>query len=493
VGTAATEVTVGAELGALRDYVDGLEALKATAHLLGWDEKTKMPHKAAAGRARQKGLLAGMYHQRFTSPETLRLIEGVENVDPDNVEARLVRRDYEIATKLPEEHVVEFTQAASLANHAWESAREQDDFTIFEPHLSKVLELSRRSAQYFGYETEPYDALHDQFEEGSRAAELEPLFEQLRSPINALIDRQPEPDTSALERTYPIADQVAYCERIADAIGYDLQAGRIDETVHPFCTNIGPYDVRLTTRYQEDWLPAALFSVIHEAGHGIYEQAFDRLELPAVTGQAPGLGMHESQSRMYENTIGRSRAFWEYHYGELQRTFPGALGSVDLDGFVRQINTAQRSFIRVEADELTYNLHIAVRFELERAMVNGDLEAKDLPGAWNDTFEKWLGMRPPSDREGCLQDVHWTGLFGYFPTYTLGNVYAAQFVEECERAIGPFEDHLRRGEIAPIREWFDEHVYRHGRTLTGKEFVQRITGGPVDAGPLIRSLEQKFG
>jgi carboxypeptidase Taq len=243
----------------------------------------------------------------------------------------------------------------------------------------------------------------------------------------------------------------------------------------------------------ENWLPSSLFGTIHEAGHGIYEQAFHRLGLPATIASAPGLGMHESQSRGYENVIGRSAPFWEHWYPTLQATFPEATKGVDLDAFVRQVNTAKRSFIRVEADELSYNLHLAVRFELERAMVNGDLSVAELPEAWNATFEKWFGIRPNSNVEGVLQDVHWSGgMFGYFPTYTLGNVYAAQFTEAARTDLPNWDDLLRAGDYAPIVAWFDEHVYRHGAAYTGREFVQRITGGPVDVAPLVRYLESRF-
>jgi len=491
--TTASEQAVRPEVQALRGYTEQLVAIRSGLALLGWDQKTKLPRKGHADRGRQLGVLAGVLHERATSPELGKLISAVEDVDADNVEARVMRRSYRLSTCLPAKHVVEFTQAAANANQAWEEARERDDFDLFAPHLERVLELSRTSAELYGYETEPYDALHDLYEEGMTAAELEPIFAGLRDPINELIEQQPEADVSALTRTFPLASQVEYCERIAAVMGFDMEAGRIDETVHPFCSGVGMHDTRLTTRYQSDWLPASLFSVIHEAGHGIYDQGFDRLGLPRTIADAPGLGMHESQSRMYENVIGRSRAFWELEYPELQRAFPTALGDVDLDSFVRQINAAQRSLIRVEADELTYNLHIAIRFELERAMTNGDLQVRDLPEAWNAAYEKWLGLRPPNNRDGCLQDVHWTSSFGYFPTYTLGNIYAAQFVEACEAQIGSFDDHLRRGELGPIHGWFDENIYRHGRSFTGREFVERITGGPISPEPLLRYLDGKFG
>lgn len=479
---------------ALRAWAAAQRDLAAAMRLLGWDQQTKLPPKGQAGRARTMGALNSILHERAISPEAERLIAAVEDVDPDGPEARVMRRSYDQMTKLPVEHVRASVEAASAGYVAWEQARSNDDFATFQPHLERLLDLARQDAEYLGYEDEPYDALHDLYEEGSRAADIEPMFEALREPINRLLDEQPDPDTSILERSWHVSGQETFGIEVVSRMGFDFDAGRLDETVHPFCSGIGTFDTRLTTRYDEHWLPCSLFGTIHEAGHGIYDQSFDRLGLPSTLADAPGLGMHESQSRGYENVIGRSRPFWEHWYPRLQEVFPEATAGVDLDAFVRQINTAKRSFIRVEADELSYNLHLAVRFELERAMLNGDLAAGDLPEAWNAAFEKWFGMRPPSDREGCLQDVHWSGgSFGYFPTYTLGNVYAAQFTEVARRDIPEWDDLLRRGEYAPIVAWFDEHVYRHGKAFTGRQIVERVTGGGVDVAPLVRYLEQRFG
>ena len=478
---------------ALRAYTGDLSDLASAMRLLGWDQQTKLPKRGAAGRGRAMGALSTVLHERATSPELDRLIAALEEADPSGTEARRARRSFDQSTKLPAAHVRAMSEAQAAGYGAWEAARENDDFAAFAPHLEGLLELARTSADLYGYETEPYDALHDLYEEGSRAADLEPMFAALREPINRLLDQQPEADTSILERYWDPKGQEAFGTEVVARMGFDFDAGRLDVTTHPFCSEIGEFDVRLTTRYDEHWLPTSLFGTIHEAGHGIYEQAFHRLGLPSTLAGAPGLGMHESQSRGYENVIGRSRPFWEFWYPKLQQTFPEATQGVDLDAFVRQVNTAKRSLIRVEADELSYNLHLAVRFELERAMVNGDLAVKDLPEAWNATFEKWFGIRPSSDADGVLQDVHWSGgMFGYFPTYTLGNVYAAQFTEAARRDLPNWDDLLRAGDYAPIVAWFDEHVYRHGSAHTGREFVQRITGGPVDVQPLIRYLDDRF-
>lgn len=479
---------------ALRRYVADLGALNGAAMLLNWDQQTQLPPGGAAGRGQSMGVLSAVLHDRRTSSELDRLIAAVEDSGEAPAEARVWRRRYELATSLPSSHVRAASEAASAGYAAWQAARDGDDFAAFLPHLERLLELSRQEAELYGNGDEPYDALHDLYEQGSRAADLAPMFEALREPINRLVDLQPEPDTAILERHWPAGGQEQFSREVIEQFGYDFNAGRLDETTHPFCITIGRNDVRITTRYAERWLPCALFGTMHEAGHGIYEQAFHRLGLPVTLADVPGLGMHESQSRMYENVIGRSRPFWEHWYPRLRALFPDATAGVEFEQFLRQVNTARRSFIRVEADELTYNLHLAVRFELERAMVNGDLEARDLPGAWSDAFERWFGMRPPSDREGCLQDVHWSGgSFGYFPTYTLGNVYAAQFVESCRGDLPDFDAHIGSGNITPIREWFDDHVYRHGCARTGRETVQAITGGGVDVAPLVRYLERKFG
>lgn len=478
----------------LRVAARELRDLSSAMSLLSWDQQTKMPPKGAAARGRTMGLMSAVLHERSTSPELDRLITAVEDVDPDGPEARVMRRSFTLSTKLPAEHVRAMSEAGSEGYVAWERARERNDFASYEPCLERLLELARTSAELYGYENEPYDALHDLFEEGSRAADIAPMFESLREPINRLLDAQPEPDTSVLEQSWDTSAQEMFGREVVARIGYDFDAGRLDVTAHPFCSPIGAFDTRLTTRYDEHWLPTSLFGTIHEAGHGIYDQAFDRLGLPATLASAPGLGMHESQSRGYENVIGRSAPFWAYWYPRLEQLFPKATAGVTLDRFVGQVNTAKRTFIRVEADELSYNLHLGVRFELERALVNGELQISDLPEAWNAAYERWFGMRPPTDREGVLQDVHWsTGMFGYFPTYTLGNVYAAQFTEAARRDIPTWDDLLRDGNYAPIVAWFDEHVYQHGNAFTGREFVQRITGGPVDVAPLLRYLEGRFG
>lgn len=488
-----TSANVSTELQELRDYWLDLKAFVSAGALLGWDEKTKLPPKGAADRGRQKGAISGHVHNLMTSNKMRELIEAVEGSEPESLEVRSVRYDYDQATKVPTKFVRTMVEAASAGGHAWQQARLDDDFNAFAPHLEKLLDLCRQKAEYLGYANEKYDALLNIFEQGMTAQDLAPIFEGLREPTLEMLDKQPEADVSILERFYPLAQQDEYSHYIVSHVGYDLDAGRIDPTAHPFCTQIGKGDVRLTTRYDENWLPGSVFATIHEAGHGIYEQAFHRHELPATYASAPGLGMHESQSRMYENIVGRSREFWEFHFEKLQRTFPEALGNVDIDAFHKAINASRRSLIRVEADELTYNLHIGLRFELERALVNGDMQVRDLPEAWREGMKRWVGISPESDADGVLQDVHWSmGAFGYFPTYTLGNVYSSQFVEVARKDLGDLDGQLRSGDIMPLRGWFDQHVYQYGCLYTGREFVERISGGPISVEPLVRYLRGKF-
>jgi carboxypeptidase Taq len=488
------DAAASAELAGLREYVTESTNLRFTMALLGWDEQTKLPRGGVESRAAQKATIAALLHERATSDELDRRIAAVEDADPGNAEARVCRREYEQSTRLPESFVRELVMATSLGRAAWEHAREHDDFASFAPHLEKLVGLAQRQAELLGFETEAWDALHDLYEQGSTAAMCQRVFDGLRAPTLELLDQVPPADLDLLRQPCDLAEQERFGRWLVEQVGFDITRGRIDPTAHPFCTTTGVGDVRLTTRYDERWMTGSLFATLHEGGHGIYEQAFHRLGLPLTLADAPGLGMHESQSRMYENVIGRSLPFWQHYYGDLQKAFPKQFGDVPVEEFVRAINAAERSLIRVVADELTYNLHIGLRFELERGLVNGDLAVADLPEAWNDGMERWVGVRPANDAEGVLQDVHWShGSFGYFPTYTLGNVYAAQFVEEARKDLD-FDALLGRGDVLSIREWFDEKVYRHGSAKTGIEFVRDITGGgDVDPAPLVRYLQGKYG
>lgn len=472
--------------------------------VLGWDQRVMMPPKATPYRASQFALLSRLVHERATDPrvdEWLRIVEQSELVaDAESdtaVNVRQWRRQYDRMTKLPTELVTEFTHTTAIAEKAWEQAREKSDFSHFKPHLEKIVALVREIAERIGYEKEPYDALLDEYEQGMTAEEVERLFAPLREQTPQLVERirsaPRQPDTRILRRHYPRSAQEQFCRLIAERIGFDWQSGRLDPTVHPFASRLSPGDVRITTRYYEDFLSPSLFGTIHELGHALYELGLPEEHFGTPLGEATSLGVHESQSRMWENFVGRSRAFWEYFFPFAQQHF-SALCDVGLDEFVFAINAVQPSTIRVEADEVTYNLHILLRFELELALMRGELAVVDMPDAWNERFRTYMGFTPPSDAEGVLQDVHWSGgMIGYFPTYTLGNLYGAMLYESAERDLGDLSAMYRKGEFAPLLAWLREKVHRHGKRYTGKELVERISGQSVSAEPLLRYFERKFG
>jgi len=477
--------------------------LGSIAGVLGWDQRVMMPPKAAPHRANQLAMLSGMIHQRATDPrigEWLYQLEQSELTQPSDsvtaVNIRQWRREYDKLTKLPTELVMEFTRVTSLAEKVWEEAREESDFSLFQPHLEKIVSLVREIAERLGYEREPYDALLDEYEQGMTAQEVERLFEPLRRHTPELVAQIQsalrQPDTSILRRHYPREAQERFCRLIAERIGFDWQRGRLDPTVHPFATRLSPGDVRITTRYYEDFLNPSLFGTIHELGHALYEMGLPEEHWGTPMGASTSLGMHESQSRMWENFVGRSRAFWEYFYPIAQEHFD-ALRDVSLDDFVFAINAVQPSTIRVEADEVTYNLHILLRFELELALLRGELQVADLPSAWNEKFKAYMGFVPPNDAEGVLQDVHWSGgMIGYFPTYTLGNLYAAQLFEAAARDLGDLQAQFRKGAFAPLLEWLREKVHRQGQRYPAKELIERITGAPPSAEPLLNYFQRKF-
>jgi carboxypeptidase Taq len=479
--------------------------LSSTQSLLGWDERTKMPPAGGAYRAEQISYLAGLIHQRETTPEVgdwlSELADSPLAADPhSDTGADIVnfKRDYDRRTKLPQSLVEELAKLAVLGQQLWVEARKANDFPRFRPILERTIELKRQEAAAIGYDDVPYDALLDEYEPGAKTAEVARVLGGLREqlvPLVAQIAASPRrPNLDVLKRRFAIDRQDQFGRRAAEAIGFDLQQGRLDVTDHPFCTDIGPRDVRLTTRYDEHFLPGALFSTLHEAGHGIYEQGLPRDRYGLPTGQAVSLGIHESQSRMWENLVGRSRAFWEHFFPHAQATFPESLADVSLDDFYFAINDVRPSLIRTESDEVTYNLHILIRFELELALLNDELPVAELPAAWNAKYREYLGIEPPTDSDGVLQDVHWSsGALGYFPTYSLGNLYAAQFFEQASRELGDLASMFRRGEFLPLRDWLRQHIHSHGRRYPAAGLAQRVTGSPLSHDALLRHLRRKFG
>jgi len=479
--------------------------LASVGEILGWDERTMLPPAGSEYRAEQTTLISGMVHQRWTDPqfvaEVAELAQGPLMSNPANdaaVVIRRLKRRVDKQVKLPRSLVEELARTAVLGQHAWEQARHDKNFRTFQPLLARTFELKRQQADALGYPQTRYDALLDDYEPEELTANVAQVLAALRErlvPLVAdIVHSSRRPDVSVLQRQFPVPVQEAFGRHAAAAIGFDFQRGRLDVTTHPFCSTLGPSDCRITTRYFERFFNAAFFGILHEAGHGLYEQGLPTELFGLPLGEAVSLGIHESQSRMWENFVGRSRAFWEHFLGEAQRRFPEALGGVALDDFYFAINDVRPSLVRVEADEATYNLHILIRFELEQGLLAGDVPVDDLPGAWNEKYQQYLGVRPSDDVQGVLQDVHWSaGLVGYFPTYTLGNLYAAQFFAAADRQLGGLDRLFAHGEFQPLRDWLRENIHRHGQRFTAAELVQRVTGRPLSSEPLIEHLRGKFG
>ncbi len=488
----------------LIEHVRQTAVLESCLNLLGWDEQTYMPRGGAEFRAQQSGLLAGLIHERRTAPvvgEWLAELESADLGDPDGpvaVNVREIAWEYHRAIRLPRDLVEEISRTTSQAQHAWVEARQKSDFALFRPWLEKVVRLKREEAQALGPESgNLYDALLESYEPGARSAEIAALFAPLREELvrlaRAIADSGREAPTHVLKRRFPISNQERFAWMALEAIGFDLERGRLDVSPHPFCSGIGPGDCRLTTRYREDYFPSAFFGVLHEGGHGLYEQGLDPAYFGTPMGDAVSLGIHESQSRLWENMVGRSLAFWKRFFPLAQEMFPEALKDVSVEQFHWAVNDVRPSLIRVEADEVTYNLHIMVRFELEPALLTGDLPVDEVPGAWNARYREYLGVEPSNDAEGCLQDIHWSaGLIGYFPTYTLGNVFAAQFLEAARAELGDLDAMFAAGEFRPLLDWLRRNIHRRGRQYRSNRLVEVVTGKPPDPSALIRYLNDKY-
>lgn len=492
-------------------YKELIEKLKEVSLLysctsvLGWDERTYMPRKGAGFRANQLGLLVGLAHEKFTDKRIGELLDTIEGSDlvrerhsDEAANVRETRHQYDKQTKLPRELVEELTRETTIAQGVWAEARKECDFKKFQPNLEKVTALTIRKAEALGYDGEPYNALLDDYEPGATVKDVEEVFESLRKDLVVLLQKvknaPKKPDASIVERKYDVDLQRVFGESVAAAMGFSFQSGRLDVTTHPFCTGIGPGDTRITTRYNPNRLNDALFGTMHEAGHALYESGLDKENhFGTPIGEAASLGIHESQSRMWENQVGRSRSFWKYFYPQAQRIFKDALSDTKLDDFYGAINNVTPSFIRVEADEVTYNLHILMRFELERAIIKGDLKIGDIPGEWNSRFEKYFGIKVDNDANGCLQDVHWAaGLMGYFPTYTLGNLYSAQFYNQARKEIPDLEERFERGDFITLRNWLKNNIHIHGGRYRANELGLRIVGEPLSHKPLIDYMTKKF-
>jgi carboxypeptidase Taq len=489
-----------------------IQRINSAAALLSWDQETYMPAGGGEARAEQISTLQGIAHQKLISPEIDRLL--ATWVDPETGEIRdspgetwdepsrsLLRevwRDYSRAKKLPSDFVMKLSRECSLAQQVWTEAKDNQSFSQFLPNLRTVLSLKREEAEYLGYKDSPYNALLDVYEPDSTITALRPLFAQIKGRLVPLLKKIQQSsvqiDDGMLFHTFDQARQMEFGRMVLIAMGYDFERGRLDLSAHPFTTSFHPTDVRVTTRVHEHDLQSCLFSCIHEGGHGLYDQGLDPRYFGTPLGDSVSLGIHESQSRMWENCVGRSRPFWRFFYPMLQQTFHHQLRALDGEQFYAAINRVKPSLIRVEADELTYNLHIMLRFEIEQDLIEGRTRPEDLPGIWNQKMEEYLGVAPSNDAEGVLQDVHWSfGAFGYFPTYTLGNLYSVQFYEQAKLEIPHLEDEIAAGQLMVLQRWLEQKIHRWGRMFTPDHLSRRVTGKSLDPEPFLTYVEKKYG
>lgn len=491
------------KLAQLKEILAKIADLNSAASLLSWDQQTYMPPAGAEARGNQLATLGRLAHEEFTSDTVGKLLDELQpfaaSLDPDSDDARLIKvtkRNYDKATKVPSEWVAEFAKATSMAMQAWQKARAENDFSAFRPHMETIFDLRRRYADLFAPYDHIYDPLLDDFEPGLKTAEVQAIFDTLRPQqvelIRAITSR-PQVDDSFLHQTYDEQKQWDFGVEVLTKIGYPWERSRQDKSAHPFTTSFSINDVRITTRIIPNNLGSAFFSTMHEGGHALYElgiaQAFERTPLAG----GASLAVHESQSRLWENLVGRSLPFWEHFYPRLQEIFSAQLGNVSLQAFYRGINKVEPSLIRVEADEATYNLHIMLRLELEIGLLEGKIAIEEAPEAWNARMESYLGITPPNDALGVLQDVHWShGLVGYFPTYALGNLVSGQLWECLNREIPDLTEQIRRGEFGALREWLREKIHRHGAKFEPQELVQQVTGSKIDPRPYLGYLREKY-
>ena len=479
--------------------------LASCAALLSWDEDTSMPPAGAAHRAGQQAFLAGLLHDRATDPRLGDLLAAVEGtalvadpLAPEAVNVRERRRAYDRCRRLPRALVAELAQVTSLAQQAWAVAYRQSDWEPFRPWVDRVVALKRHEAAALSPGGPAYDALLEEYEPGVTGRQVAALFAALRDELidlaAAIGAARRRPDASLLQRHFPLDRQRLFGEAVAAAVGFDFRRGRLDTSPHPFFTRVGPDDFRITTRFNPQRFADGFFGILHEVGHALYEQGLDPGQYGLPMGEAVSIGVHESQARLWENTVGRRPAFWRHFFPRARQVFPEALHDVCAEGFQAAVNHVAPSPVRASADEVTYNLHVLVRFELEQALVAGDLRAADVPAAWNEKYRRYLGVTPATDAEGCLQDGHWGGgLLGYFPTYTLGNVFAAQLFARAAADLGGLDEAFARGRFDGLLGWLRDRVYRHGQRFQAPRLIEQATGSPPDHRPLLAALRRKYG
>ena len=488
----------------LKEKLAELADLRAASAVLGWDQLVNMPEGAAVDRGEQIATIEKIQHEKFTSDEMGQLLvdltEYIKQLDPDSDDARLVKlakRNFDKQSKVPTEYVTEFARESTVAQSVWEKAKGASDFSMFQPNLERLVELRREYADFFQPWNHVYDPLLDDFEPGMKTSEVQEIFNILRPKqvelIKAISEKE-KVDRSFLYLNFPEKKQWDFGKEVITKFGYDWKHGRQDKSAHPFTTSFGINDVRITTRVNENYLPTAMFGTFHECGHALYEMGIAQNLNRSPLADGASMAVHESQSRMWENLVGRSKQFWSHFYPRLQELFPSQLGNVSLEKFYRGINAVEPSLIRVEADEATYNLHITLRLELEFDLMEGSMAVKDAPDAWNQKFEEYFGIIPSNDAEGILQDVHWSfGGFGYFPTYALGNLISAQLWEKMSEEIKDLEGKIENAEFDVILVWLRENIHVHGAKYEPQELVQKITGSKITPEPYIKYLNSKFG
>jgi carboxypeptidase Taq len=491
------------KLARLKTIVAEMADLTYAAGLLGWDQQVNMPPGGAEGRGQQLATLQTLAHARLTAPETGQLLDDLQpyaaQLDPDSDDARYIkvsRRLYDKQTKVPGEWIAEFAQATTMGHQLWAQARAENNFALFQPTLEHIMELRRRYADFFAPYEHVYDPLLDDFEAGLKTADVKAIFTALRPQQVELIKAitaQPQVDNAFLYQPFDGQKQWDFGVEVITKMGHDWKRSRQDKVAHPFTSNFGSGDVRITTRIYPEYLGTGLFGTLHESGHASYELGVDpRYNRGALAGGA-SLAVHESQSRMFENLVGRSYPFWQHFYPRLQEYFPSQLGNVSLEAFYKGINKVAPSLIRVEADEATYNLHIMLRLELEIALMEGTVAVKDLPEAWNARFQEYLGITPPDNARGVLQDVHWSsGYIGYFSTYALGNLISAQLWERINADIPDLPEQISRGEFSHWLGWLRTHIHCYGSKYEPQELVARVTGSKIDPAPYMRYLTEKY-
>lgn len=492
------------KISQLKNTLIELTHLSSATALLHWDLETYMPSEGGAVRGKTISILSALVHEKFTSPEFESLITELKGAsdagllsEEESCVVREVWRDFSREKKLPKEFVEDLSQTTSDAHHVWADAKNKSDFTLFLPTLKKIISLKRRQADYYGYDRSPYDALLDGFEQDTTIQDIDPLFTELKNFLIPFIkqigDAGEKTRDDLFNGDFDISKQRELCKDVLDQIGFSFAKGRLDEAAHPFTQGFHPSDVRITTRYDQHNVFYSLLSTIHEAGHAFYDMGLSEEHFGLPLGESLSLGIHESQSRLWENHIGRGRPFWMHMYPRLQTVFPKPFADISFNDFYAHLNRVTPSFIRTESDEVTYNMHIIIRLEIEREIIEGSLEVESIPEVWNQKVKQYLGIDVPDDAHGCLQDVHWSGgMFGYFPTYSLGNLYAAQLYGAASRDILNLEEEISRGSFTHLREWLRTRVHVHGRRYAQDALIQKATGEKLNAQHFIDYITKKY-